>query len=209
MQGWDSQTNGFFLHVIVTNSSKVRMHRRARGATFKEPKLYFIYLMPDPIGLVLPEAVRAWKPGIGGQADLGPSEHKAPKMLSFKRCFPPSSSPPNWRSSQAKCWKCFLEWLQQFDNCDDQLFAIAHGKKKCKGCRIINTLPQTKKGRYSGLNAMAAPQQTSYKVSRPHSPVVFSWKMFSQCNCRHSYEHRWYHREKRKKRSKVSASLCF
>lgn len=27
----------------------MRMHRRARGATFKEPKLYFIYLMPDPL----------------------------------------------------------------------------------------------------------------------------------------------------------------
>lgn len=169
------------------------MHRGAHRATFKELKLYFIYLMPDPIGLVLPEAVRqSMKIRYRGSGRPWAIWAQCSQNALLKHVSPP----PNWGSFQAKCWKCFLERLQQFDNCVDQLFAIAHGKKKCKGCRIINTLPHTKKGRYSALKAMAAPQQTRYKVSRPHSPVVFSWKMFSQSNCRCSYELWWYHREK-------------
>lgn len=126
-------------------------------------------------------------------------------MLSFKGC----SANCKW-SFQAKC---FLDWLQQFDNCIDQLFAIAHSKKKCNCHRIINTLRQTKKGRYSALEARAAPQQSSYKASRPNSPVVvFSREMFSQSNCRHSYKHWWYHREiftRKKEASKYLQAYAF
>lgn len=47
--------NGDFPHILFTCSSKVRMHIGAHRATVKEPKSYFIYFMPDPVGLVLLE----------------------------------------------------------------------------------------------------------------------------------------------------------
>lgn len=78
--------------------------------------------------------------------------------------------------------------------------------------KLIHCL-RPKKGRYSALDAMAAPQQSGYKVSRPNSPVVFfSWEMFSQCNCRHSYKHWWYHREiftRKKEASKYLQAYAF
>lgn len=93
------------------------------------------------------------------------------------------------------------------------IICYSHGKKKHKCHRIINTVPQMKKGRYWALEAMAAPQQSSYKVYRPNSSlVVFSWEMFSQSNFRHSYKHWWYCREiftREKEASKYVQTYAF